>query len=258
MAMSDDRPPWRAAVDPVALGVVAVAGGAGLFLHSIPVVSVGVLAYGALVAWELLGKGAPGVPTRKGLPDRVPLPDPNTFADPEVRASITSLDDAQRALWAAAREAPGNVLACVLPAIAGANELTTHALDLARRAEELNDFLRTQDRKKILADAGRLQAAAKKTRDGSARDGFDKAAANRAEQLGAVDEIADARDRAISALAKVVTTMEALPAKIVRMKALDAIAMDAMGDDVTTDLTRLNDDIRVFESTLRSFATPVQ
>jgi len=256
--MADERPPWRAATDPVALGVVAIAGGAGLFLHSIPVVSVGVLAYGALVAWELLGKGTSPPAKSRGLPERVPLPDPSAFADPEVHASIVSMGDAQRALWAAAAEAPDNVLACVLPAIAGANELTTHALDLARRAEELNDFLRTQDRKKILADAGRLQAAAMKTRDGSARDGFDKAAANRAEQLGAVDEIADARDRAISALAKVVTTMEALPAKIVRMKALDAIAMDAMGDDVTTDLTRLNDDIRVFETTLRSLATPIQ
>lgn len=255
--MAEPRPPWQAVLDPLALGVMGVAGSAGLFLHSVPVIAVGALAYGALVAWELLGKGGEG-PARPGLPEPLLLPDRDTFADVEVRAAIVSMADAQRALWLAAGEAPPNVLACVLPAMTGVNELTAHALDLARRAEALNDFLRTQDRKKILEDAGRLQAAARKTRDAGARDGFDKAASNRAEQLGAVDEIADARDRAIAALAKVVTTMEALPAKIVRMKALDATAMDAMGDDVATDLTRLNSDIQVFEETLRSLASPIQ
>ncbi len=253
----DDRPPWRALFDPLAIGVVGVAGGTGLFLHSVPVVAVGALAYGALVAWELVGKGTREVPVR-ALPTPALLPSPDAFADPDVRQSVVSLNDAQSALWLAATEAPDNVLACVLPALSAVNELTVHALELARRAEGLHDFLRTQDRKKIADDAGRLQAAARKTRDAGAREGFDSAATNRAEQLTAVDEIADARDRAIAALAKVVTAMEALPAKIVRMKALDATAMDAMGDDVATDLSRLNSDISVFEQTLRSLAGPMQ
>ena len=250
--MALNRALWRIALDPMALGVAGVAGAAGIALHSVPVVSVGILAYGALVAWEILGK-APDKPERK-LPEPVVLPAPASFADQGVQQAIISLAESQTALWATVREAPDNVLACVLPALAAVRELTTHALGLAARAEELNDFLKTQDRRKLKGDLDRLALAAREATDPGARAEYGKAVANRTEQIGAVEEIAAAHDRAIAALAKVVTTLDALPAKIVRMKALDHAALDALGDDLTTDVHRLNQDIQLFENTLRSLA----
>ena len=167
-----------------------------------------------------------------------------------------SLGASQQTLWRAAREAPANVLAIVMPTLVAVKELTGRALDLASRAEDLNDFLKTQDRAKLQADAGRLAAAAGRARDAAARDEYGKAVANRTEQIGAVDEIADAHDRAVAALSKVVTMLDALPAKIVRMKALDNAALDALGVDVTSDVTTLNQDIQLFETTLRLLAQP--
>ncbi len=252
--MADKRPLWRSAFDPMALGVAGVAGAAGMALHSVPVVSLGVLAYGALIAWDILAT----TPDRaeRELPEPVVLPDPAAFADRDVQAAIVSLGASQQTLWRAAREAPANVLAIVMPTLVAVKELTGRALDLASRAEDLNDFLKTQDRAKLQADAGRLAAAAGRARDAAARDEYGKAVANRTEQIGAVDEIADAHDRAVAALSKVVTMLDALPAKIVRMKALDNAALDALGVDVTSDVTTLNQDIQLFETTLRLLAQP--
>ena len=62
-SLAEQRPLWRSALDPLALGVAVASGVAGLGLHSVPVVSLGVRAYGALVAWDVLGK-SPGRPER--------------------------------------------------------------------------------------------------------------------------------------------------------------------------------------------------
>ena len=48
------------------------------------------------------------------------------------------------------------------------------------------------------------------------------------------------------------TLSQPLPAKIVRMRALDADAMDRLGGDVNGELERVNDEMKSFEETLRS------
>ena len=71
-------------------------------------------------------------------------------------------------------------------------------------------------------------------------------------QAGGAPDIAAARERVVASLARMTATIEGLPPKIVRMKALDAQAMDALSGSMSDELARINGDMLVFEETLQS------
>ena len=216
-----------------------------------PVVAVGGLAWATLVSLKLLQR--PEAP-----PARDPLPEPHELMDKAVIAQITALRHARDERAAVLRESPPAVRDAMGSALIGVPELEEHAALLARRAESLSDYLRTQDRGAITADAKRLQDAARGTSDAAAATEYGRAVAERGEQIRALDDIVAARDRALANLSRISSALSALPAKIVRMRALDEAAQDALGSDLSADLGQLNDEIRVFERTLSSLASGVE
>lgn len=251
MADSDPSNPARAllrsALSPLSLAVLGGAGAVAGALHSLPVAAVGALAYGALVAWDALGGGASAPPEKEAWS----LPPPSRYVDPGTRAAMESLAHAAAERRRALREAPESVRAALAGAFADIDELERNAVSLADRAEELAAYLHKQDRNRIAAEAARMAEAAARTRDTNAKAEFSAAEANKADQLQVLDDLVAARDRALGNLARIVTTLDALPGKVVRMKALDDAAQDALGTDVIADLGRLTGEIRLFEQTLK-------
>ncbi len=63
-------------------------------------------------------------------------------------------------------------------------------------------------------------------------------------------DLVAAKERIGASLLSIAATMEALPGKIVRMRALDAQAMDQLTGDVKDELDRMNVEIQSFEETL--------
>lgn len=239
----------RAVFDPLSALVLGGAGVAFAVTHAIPVLGVGGLAWATLVALKVLGRPATGpmAPTDA-------LPEPRDFGDTAVQRQIAALHAARRERASVLAESSPEVRESMSPAMLGVPELEQHAVSLARRAESLNDYLVTQDRGAIASDAKRLQSLASGSSDAKTAEEYGAAVASRGEQLRALDDIAAAHDRALANLSRIVSVLSALPAKVVRMRALDEAAQDALGDDVSRDLGRLNEEIRLFETTLSSIA----
>lgn len=242
----------RAIFDPLGALVLGGAGVAFAVTHAVPLLAVGGLAWATLVSLRLLQR--PTLPS--GAVDT--LPDPQEFMDRAVQDQIVSLRKAREERERVLAESAASVRDSMTAALLGAPELEQHAVMLARRAEGLNDYLRTQDRAAITSDARRLQDAAKGTADRQAAEEYGRAVAERGEQIRALDDITAARDRALANLSRVVSVLSAIPAKVVRMRALDDAAQDALGNDVSRDLGRLNEEIRLFEKTLSSLAEGVE
>lgn len=256
MAQRASSPGFRriatAVLDP--LGAV-VLGGAGLAFavtHTLPILAVGGLAWGALVALKLTSS------TKDAGPTQDELPMPAEFMDPAVKLQIGNLHRARAALTRVLNEHADNVGSSMSGALLGVPELEEHAITLAKRAEALNDYLRTQDRAAIAVEAKRLSNAASGASDRQARQEYGEAVAAVGEQLRALDDIANAQDRAVANLSRITAALQALPSKIVALGALDQAAQDALGDDVSADLGRLNEEVRAFEQTLSSMAAGVE
>lgn len=239
----------RAVFDPLGGLLLGGAGVAFAVTHAVPVLGVGALAWATLVSLKLLARSGGGP---EAAPDT--LPEPREFGDAAAQRQIAALHSARRERASVLAESSAEVRANMSPALLGVPELEQHAVTLARRAESLNDYLVTQDRGAIASDAKRLQALASGSADQKTADEYGAAVASRGEQLRALDDIATAHDRALANLSRIVSVLSALPAKVVRMRALDEAAQDALGDDVSKDLGRLNEEIRLFETTLSSIA----
>lgn len=225
--------PLTALTGKLNLGILGTATAAAVALHSLPLLAVGGIAYAALVMWDLYHPAAPAA---------------------EATPVIPALQRARTELARVLADTPDTVSDHLRPALASVEELEVRAGALSARADDLQKYLSTQDRPAIEAEAGRLAALASRATDAEARTEYDHAAQTRAEQLRALDDIAQARDRSLAHLSRIVATLEALPPKIVRMRALDAAAADALGGDVSRDLSHLNEEVRLFEATLRELA----
>ena len=77
----------------------------------------------------------------------------------------------------------------------------------------------------------------------------------REEQLAVLTDIASAVERVYANLSRIVATLEGLSAKVVRMGAMDAQAMDNLSGDMNAELERMNLEIDTFEQTLRHLVT---
>jgi uncharacterized membrane protein len=90
------------------------------------------------------------------------------------------------------------------------------------------------------------------TADAEARAQYQSALKARQELLQTLHDLVAARERIHASMLSIAATLEGLPAKIVRMRALDARAMDKLTGDVKDELDRMNGEISTFEETLRS------
>ena len=237
---------------------LAVAGASALgaaALHSWPVLALGGAAYVALVAWDM------ATPTfwrevLNGKPEEGPsarLPDPDSLKDVRVRDAVRAIAVARAQLERALKESPESVRSHMGLALSSLHELEGRAARLAVRGEELARFLGSADPNTVREGIRLAAQQAAGTRDAEARAQYESARAAREEQLAALVDIDAARERVLANLSRIAATYQGLPAKVMRLHALDAQATESMYGDLNEELGRMNGEIGAFEETLKSF-----
>ncbi|MBN1207130.1 MAG: hypothetical protein JXB05_19750 [Myxococcaceae bacterium] len=243
----------RSALGTVNLIVAGSAAMGAAALQSWPILALGGAAYAALVAWDLAS------PTfwRETLSGKaegpLKLPDPNKLQDPRLRDAVRAIREAHQELERALEGAPPGVRNHMGLALLSLNELRERATRLVARGEELARYMSTVDLERVRAQIRQADEQARSARDAEARAQFESARAAREEQLAALVDIDAARERVLANLSRIAATMQGLPAKVVRLRALDAQATESMYGDLNEELGRMNGEIGAFEETLKSF-----
>lgn len=247
----------RAAAGPLNLSVLGGAVIGAIALASWPIAAIGGAAYAALVASDV---SSPEF-RRRVLFGRQPvtaLPRPDTLTDPAVRAAVASIAAARAEVDQVVRGTPERIRRMIGGAIASIDELCGHGAKLALRADELSRYLATVDVAEVDREAGEHAGRARAATDPGASQGYQAAATAARERLAAVRDISAARERSLAHLARIGATLKGVPAKLVRLRALDDQASDALTGDVGAELDRMNIDLRAFEETLESIVEEVE
>ncbi len=231
----------------VVVGSAAVGAAA---LQSWAILAVGGAAYAALVAWDMTTK-AKGRSSSGGLPE---LGDVTTYQDPQTQAAVRAILAAKIEIDRTLSETPADVQTQLVMALASVEELHQRAASLALRAEDVARYLKTTDPRVVSADCEALAQRVAAATDPEAKAQYESALAARREHLDVLRDLSNAKERIGATLLSIASTLEGLPAKIVRMRALDAQATDQLSGDVKEELDRMNTEIRSFEETLKTIA----
>jgi hypothetical protein len=251
-----DRPLRRgvlkAALSPFNVSVMALASAGAAALGSVAVLAAGGVAYAALVAWDLSSQAFWKKVVAGGAPAPPPLPGLDQISDPETRAALGRVGRARAAIGRAMSETPPAVASHVAPVVASLSELDGRVARLALRADQIGRHLAATPAAALTTEIEELAARAQAARDGETRRQYQEAARTRQAQLAILGELGAARDRVLASLARILTTLEALPTQIVKMGALDAQAADGLSGDVGVELGRINVELEAFEETLQT------
>lgn len=224
------------------------------------ILALGGAAYAAMVGLDAVNprtwkKAAP----QGRLPGRtrVELPPPERIGDPATREAVAALHVAQTDLARVLAETPADVSSHLSEALAALGELETRAARLVARAEDLARFLAGASIDGVRQELVRLERRIAAAGDQQARGQLESAREAKREHLRAIEDIGLSKERVDANLHQIVAVLSGLPAKLMRMRALDDQAMDDLGGDVGEELDRVNADIRAFEETLRTVTEAV-
>lgn len=227
---------------PLQLSVAASAGVGAVAMHSWPVLALGGLTYAALVAYDLLQTG----------PKVSPRPELDKLDDPDAVQACRAVSVTSSELVRVLADTPQEVRAHLGSSIASLAELEERATALLVRVDSLSRYLASIDLSGDRAGAERLSVQARSARDVEARTQYQLAHDAAQERLTAVEDIARARERALASVAQIASTISSVSAKLVRMRALDEQAQDALGGDISRELSRVNVELKAFEETLEA------
>lgn len=223
-------------------------------LHSLPILAVGGAAFAALVAWDL---ASPVFWKKSMAPDPARFPDPDKLLDASLGDVVRSLSTGREKLAEVLADTPDEVKQHLGSVLGTMTEIEDGAARLIKRADDLTRYLATADPIPIRREVEKLAEKARTARDEETRKQYESAGAMRVEQLRALDDIAAARERVMANLARLVATIEGLSPKIVRMRALDAQAMDALSGSMNDELDLINGDMKAFEETLQTLGESI-
>jgi hypothetical protein len=244
----------RSVASPLNLTVAGAAVLGAAALHSWPLGALGGAAYAALVAWDLVSPDfwrKTFSSQASELKGGAKIPMPSKIGDPSLRQTAAVILAARTKLNGLLDEATGDV-AVQLAGVRGAiDELEGRAAGLIKSGDQLVRFLSQSDAEGVHREIDRLRARAAQTTDAEAQDQYQRSIKAREEQLAAITDIASAVERVYANLSRIVATIEGLSAKVVRMGAMDAQAMDNLSGDMNAELERMNREIDTFEQTLR-------
>ena len=241
----------RAAIQPFQLWILTLAEVGAVAIGSWPLAALGAVAYAAMVASDVSNEEF----RRRVLFGRkrpLALPEPKRLADPEVRAAVERIVAARAALDNVVKTMPRRIHRNVTTALGAIDELQGHGAALAVRADELSRYLAGSDGIAASRDADALSARATNTSDPAARASYEQAAEAARDRVVALRDLVTARERVLAHLARIESAIKAVPPKLVRLRALDDQASDALTGDVDGELERMNIDLRAFEQTLES------
>jgi hypothetical protein len=249
-----DRPIRRgvlkAATSPLNVGVMALASAGAAALGSLGMLAAGGVAYVTLVAWDLSSQSFWKKVVGQTAPPELPRLD--QLSDPETREVVGRIGRARTEIAGAMREAPPSVTAHVEPVVASLAEIDERVARLATRADQIGRHLAATPASELRREIEELAARARGSRDAEAQRQYQEARQTREGQLASLVELGAARDRVLASLARILTTLEAIPTQVVKMGALDAQAADDLSGDVGQQLERINVEMEAFEETLKT------
>lgn len=239
----------RSATSTVNLVVAGSAAVGAAALHSLPILALGGIAYAALVAWDAV---SPSFWKKAMAPEPARFPDPDKLTDLALGDVVKSLLAGRERVAEVLAKMPEEVKPHLSGVLRALTEMEDGAARMVNRADELTRYLQTTDPVPIRSEIDKLKGKAQGARDDVTRAQYESARQMREEQLRALDDIAGARERVMANLTRMVATIDGFPPKIMRMRALDAQAMDALTGSMTDELDRINGDMRAFEETLQT------
>jgi hypothetical protein len=245
----------KAATSAINLTVMGAAGVGAAALGSWPIAALGGVAYGALVAWDLASpKFWAKVRGQPSAPPPVDLPAADKLATPALRRLCGELLEARAALARVRAAAPPEVLGHVAETLASVGELEQRAAVLLRRGDLLARYLASAGLEKVRAAVEDLRRKREATLDAEARAQYESALVAKQEHLRTLEELAAASDRIAAHLTRLTALLDALPAKIVHLEALDAQAMDRVSGALNDEIESFTLEISSFEETLKTMA----
>lgn len=248
----------KSVTSPINLGVGAAAATLAIGLGSLPLAALGLLAYGALVAYDTFN---PTFWTKVyALPARaqLELPEPKAVKDPGTRNALVQILATKAELARVLEDTSPEVQASLSTTLSSLAELDTQATKLIQRAEVIAKHLGTVNEDALRADAVLLQRRAAATKDARARQSFVDAKAARDDELRTLDELRAAKDRIDAQLLRVVAVLGGLPTKVVHMRALDSDAADKFSGDVNAELEAISSELETSEEVMKSLGEVVR
>lgn len=204
------------------------AGTAGLLavaLHSWPIAALGFVACTALAAADLVKRTSSTLPT---------------VSDPHTANALRAIALARTRLEGALRT--GDAVAALLAPV---SDLEARAGKLALCAQDIADYLKKADVAALEREVAELGARSRSATDAKTRASYAAALHARSDHLETVQDLLRTKERIAAMLLSIAATLDALPAKVVRLRGID----DAT-TDVGRELTQMNEEIASFEETL--------
>lgn len=239
---------------------LVVAGSAAvgaLALQSWPILAVGGVAYVALVAWDLASNDFRKKSAARPPGSQPDLGDASDYHDEAARTAVAAIHAAKKEIERVLAETPDEVKANLALALTAVPELEHRAATMAGRAEDIARYLATTNPRAVAYDVQVLAQRVAATTDAAARAKYEEARLAREEHMSTLADLARSKEHIGASLLGIAATLEGLPAKIVRMRALDAQTMDQLTGDVKEELDRMNGEIRTFEETLRTIGQEI-
>ena len=201
----------RASTNPLNLGIGAAAATLAIGLGSLPLAALGVVAYGAMVAFDAFNPAFWKKVYALPVPQRVELP--KAISDPGTRTAIGRLVAARSELDRTLKETNAEVTSQLAGAIASLDELESHAARLVARAEDIARHLAKIDIEAVRVEIATLEARARQTPDPNARQNFKDAREARALELETLGELVAAKDRIDASLLHLVAVVSGMSEK---------------------------------------------
>jgi hypothetical protein len=241
----------RAATGKVNISAFGAAAVGAAAMQSWPVLAIGGATYAALVAWDLVSgnfwENLIKEPAREHLDT---LPNAHAVRDTEVRVAVERIHAARASIHRALAEAPPHVSAQVELSLTGLDELEARAGRLVELAEGLTRHLTRVDARALAREVSDLSAKAETAHDPESRSLYAQAAKDRRDQLDALEDVARARERMLANLTRIVSHLEGVPTRVVRMGVLDAESVGGSTDDIGSEIGKINGDLAAMEQTL--------
>lgn len=242
----------KATTNPINLGVGAAAATLAIGLGSIPLAALGVLAYGAMVAYDTFNPTFWKKVYTPEPPARLKLPEPKQVDDPGTRSALVQILATKQELDRVLEETPPDVQAALATTLSSLTELENQATRLIKRAEDVAQHLAHVNEDALRADADALAVRASKTKDPAAKANFEEARKAREDELRTISELRSAKDRIDASLMHLVAVLGGLPTKVVHMRALDSDAADKFSGDLSSELAAIADELNTSEEVMKS------
>jgi hypothetical protein len=226
------------------VGAVSAAG-----LQSWSALALGFAAYVALAAWDLSSESF----WKRVIENRTErdfLPAVRDVKDAEVRASVQRIQAARKLIDRALEEAPDEVAMQVRASLGGLEELDARAARLVELAEGLARHLASIDEVSLREETQQLAAKSEAAGDAESRALYKEAGEARKQQIAGLEDVRRARERLLANLARIVSNLEGVPTRVVRMRVLDAETASGSSDEIGWEIGRINGELAALEQTL--------